>query len=343
LSLADLGVEPGIAAGLARAGLRSAGEADARPRAELAARFGPGLLAVLDGAFGRADAPISPRRPVPDAIAEQRFPEPVATQAAVRGAVRALAGTLGGLLERRQEGARLLELAVFRADGAVRRVAVETGRPTRDPRIVDRLFGERLDALSDPLDPGFGFDLVRLSAHRIEPLRPRAVTLDARTLDDEEIAELVDRLAARYGGRRVLRFQAQDTHLPEAAARAVPAQAARPRASSPDDAEHPPSSDLEPPSRPISLFDPPEPIEVLAEIPEGPPARFRWRRVLRPVVRAEGPERIAMEWWRSSGPGLTRDYYRVEDGQGRRYWIFRAGLYGRETSDPRWFLHGLFA
>jgi protein ImuB len=99
-----------------------------------------------------------------------------------------------------------------------------------------------------------------------------------------------------------------------------------------------------PPERPLTLFARPEPVEVIAQVPEGPPLRFRWRRVLYQVARAEGPERIAPEWWRDDAEGSpTRDYYRVEDVQGRRFWLYRAGLYGRETDRPAWFMHGLFA
>jgi hypothetical protein len=99
----------------------------------------------------------------------------------------------------------------------------------------------------------------------------------------------------------------------------------------------------EPPARPLRLFEPPEPIEALAEVPDGPPARFRWRRVLHDVTHAEGPERIAPEWWRENGKPFTRDYFRVEDREGHRYWLFREGLYDLEPREPRWFLHGLFA
>jgi protein ImuB len=94
--------------------------------------------------------------------------------------------------------------------------------------------------------------------------------------------------------------------------------------------------------RPLRIFDPPQPIETLAEVPDGPPIRFRWRRVLHEIARAEGPERIAPEWWRRRPGAPTRDYFRVEDVEGRRFWVFRSGLYGRETKEPRWFLHGLF-
>ena len=99
----------------------------------------------------------------------------------------------------------------------------------------------------------------------------------------------------------------------------------------------------EPPLRPFHLFDPPQPIEVIAEVPDGPPHQFRWRRATHAVRRYEGPERIAAEWWRRrDNGGLTRDYYRVEDVHGRRYWLFRHGLYD-EKPDPRWYIHGVFA
>ncbi len=98
------------------------------------------------------------------------------------------------------------------------------------------------------------------------------------------------------------------------------------------------------PPRPIRLLGRPEPIEAIAEVPDGPPVRFRWRRVLHQVAHAEGPERIAMEWWHDpKGRALTRDYFRVESREGVRVWVYREGLYGRELQEPRWFLHGLFA
>jgi protein ImuB len=130
-----------------------------------------------------------------------------------------------------------------------------------------------------------------------------------------------------------------DTHIPEAQGAAIPAQYAKPtklawqKRSAPNEA----------PRRPLRMFAKPEPIEVMAEVPDGPPLRFRWRRVSHAVARAEGPERIAMEWWRHHEPKPTRDYYRVEDSEGRRFWLYRDGLYGRETDRPRWYVHGLFA
>jgi hypothetical protein len=96
------------------------------------------------------------------------------------------------------------------------------------------------------------------------------------------------------------------------------------------------------PTRPIRLFARPEPVEAVAEVPDGPPVRFRWRHVLHEVAQAEGPERIAMEWWRDAdNRALTRDYFRVESREGVRVWLFREGLLG--SGQTRWFLHGVFA
>ncbi len=149
--------------------------------------------------------------------------------------------------------------------------------------------------------------------------------------------------STRLGPGRIRRLAARDSHIPEQAQLALPALT-HPAAP----LRLPPPAPGDPPLRPLLLFDPPQPVEVIAEVPDGPPLRFRWQRKLLDVRRYEGPERIAAEWWRRrggeapGGGGLTRDYYRVEDQRGRRFWIFRHGLYA-ERADPRWFLHGLFA
>ena len=154
----------------------------------------------------------------------------------------------------------------------------------------------------------------------------------------------MDRLSARFGAQRLTRLVPQDTHIPEFAVAAVPAQMACDARAMESVA---PASGC--PARPIRLFSKPEPVEAVAEVPDGPPIRFRWRRVLHEVAAAEGPERIAMEWWRDArGLALTRDYFRVESREGIRAWLYREGLYGREMLHkpewrPRWYLHGLFA
>ncbi len=339
LPVAALPTDPKAAHGLRRAGLKTIGQVAARGRPELTARFGTEFVSILDRALGKIEAPISPRRHLPDYMAEHRFAEPVVTEDVIAATLHALAVTLSGVLEQRGEGARALEAAFFRADGQMRRLAVRTGGPTRDPAVIEKLFREKLDALTDPLDPGFGFDLIRLEAVRAEADAPRCASFDTDENAAREVAFLVDRLAARFGSDRILRFHPQDTHIPEAETVAVPAQATLP-AKAPWRAPRAPD---EAPRRPLRMFARPEPVEAMAAVPDGPPRHFRWRRVLHKVARAEGPERIAMEWWRTQETPPTRDYFRVEDEEGRRFWLYRDGLYHRETQNPRWYVHGLFA
>ncbi|MBR1215478.1 DNA polymerase Y family protein [Bradyrhizobium sp. JYMT SZCCT0180] len=349
LPVSALGADVAITSGLRRAGLKTIGDVDARARHEITARFGANFTTLLEHALGQGDAPISPRKPLPDYIVEKRFPEPVATDTVIAMNLSALAGMLVTAMDKQGKGARRLEASFFRTDGAVRNITVDTGRPVTRPEVIDRLFRERLDALNDPLDPGFGFDLIRLSASRTEIVVQQQRDLDANVHDNDELAALIDRIAARIGGKRVVVHLPQDTHIPERAVLAVSAQhhlAAATEAAWPDRIAS------EPPLRPLRLFERPEPINVpFASVPDGPPHQFTWRRVTHAVVRVEGPERIAMEWWKQNGEALTRDYFRIEDAEGLRFWIFRDGLYeGELRSDeegepvlPKWFVHGLFA
>ncbi len=339
LPIDALDLDPAATHALRRAGLKTIGQVAARGRAELAGRFGMDMVSMLDNALGRAERPISPRLPPPDYKVARRFAEPVVMQEAILAALEALAARLSARMEAHGEGARRLEADFFRADGRVRRIAVETAGPTRNPAAIARLFRERIDALADPLDPGFGYDLIRLSATRAERADPEAVGFGESADAEPEIGFFIDRMAARFGGRRILRFQPNDTHIPEAAAIAAPAQQAEAARAGWKTIREP----GEAPRRPLRLFEKPEPIDVIAEIPDGPPVQFRWRRALHSVAVAEGPERIAMEWWRYRGPRPTRDYFRVEDRQGRRFWLYRSGIYGREISTARWFMHGIFA
>lgn len=323
---------------LVRAGLKTIGMVAARTRNELMARFGKEMVFKLERALGKREKPISPRRILPAFAAERRFPEPIVSEDFIAEAILGLATSLTDVMEERGQGARLLEARFFRTDGQVRRIEVETAKPLRDPVVIAKLFRTRLDALADPLDPGFGFDLVRLAAVQAERLVLESVGLDAKPDEEKEIAYLIDRLAARFGSHRMLVFQPQDTHIPEAAGVAVPAQHADKTS-----IEWDVRNASEPPRRPIRIFAHPEPIEATAQVPDGAPIRFKWRGVSHRVTRAEGPERIAMEWWQTYDHKPTRDYFRVEDEGGQRFWLYREGLYIHETMQPRWFLHGLFA
>ena len=349
LPLAALGLDEKTVADLNRAGLRRIGDIALRPRAPIAARFGSDVMNRLDALCGLERGAISPRFAAPDFSAERRFASAISRREDVEGTIARLAQDLAVLLDRQAKGGRQFEVRLFRVDGAMRRISVGAGRSLNDPRTIARLFRERLDAPDeDELDAGYGIDIVRLSCLLAEPLAPSQRELEQAHEGERErnLADLLDRLSARLGARRVTRLEMIDTHIPEFAATAIPAS--QRRAGSPREfrlalslSPMAPATN-EQPTRPLRLFERPELIEAIAEIPDGPPLRFKWRRVLHEIAAIEGPERIAAEWWRRAD-ALTRDYFRAEDMQGRRFWLYREGLYGRETAHAKWFLHGLFA
>ncbi|ACK50041.1 conserved hypothetical protein [Methylocella silvestris BL2] len=365
LPLAALRLEPETLSALAEAGLRRIRDVTMRPRAPIAARCGLALYARLDGLLGRVKTPISPRFEAPAFMTERRFLDGLCRREDVEASIAGLAQDLCALLTRHGEGARRLEASLFRVDGEVMHFTVGTMRPLRDPALIARLFHERFEALSlaqdgEAFDAGFGFDVIRLAALALERKDPEQTgwsgqdRAEDRAQDHvEDLAELIDRLGARLGLRRVTRLAFNGTHAPEFAVIAVPAarydyhhvKSEWPRfAASPAGGQaHEEAKGASPmPARPIRLLERPEPIEAVAAVPDGPPLRFRWRRVLHEVAAFEGPERIAPEWWRGT-TALTRDYFRAEDCEGRRFWLFREGLFDRETTRPRWFMHGFFA
>ncbi|PZU61266.1 MAG: nucleotidyltransferase [Sphingobium sp.] len=344
LPVAALELEVESETALRRAGLRTVGEVAARPMASLAARFGAGAVDAVQRLLGEAARPLDPKYREPALILERRFADPVGSTAYALKVLEDLLVDAARLLAEREQGGRRFAATFFRSDGLAFPLRVETGLPARDPQLVLRLFEERIGSLTDPIDPGFGFDLIRLAIPATQSLRPGQLALEGEAEGTEEqVAPLVDRLATRAGRRRVMRLIPQDSHIPEQAQLALPAVEVR----EPGGWDMPEAG--EPPLRPLHMFDPPQRIEVVAEVPDGPPHRFRWRRTLHEVNRFEGPERIAPEWWRDAegrigeDAGLTRDYFRVEDVRGRRFWIFRDGLYGTERGQPIWYMHGLFA
>jgi protein ImuB len=334
LPVEALEADPAVTLALRRAGLKTIGALACRPRRMLAARFGD-LAIRLGRLLGEEDRRISPQRPLPPVFALRRFADPIGRVADALACLEDLAAQAAETLRERHAGGRRFAARFFRSDGRILGVDVATSQPTRDPALLIRLFRERVDALADPIDPGFGFDLIRLDVGQIEPLAARQDDYTAPARTDEALAALVDRLAARLGPRRIHRLQPENTHIPECAA-APSAPAALPAWPAPADGE--------PPMRPLRLLDPPQPVEaVLSEVPDGPPMRFTWKGQAHLIARWEGPERIAPEWWRRRDRGgRPRDYYRVEDQAGHRFWLFRHGLHDPDA-DPAWYLHGLFA
>jgi protein ImuB len=334
LPLAALEADPATLTALTRAGFRKLGDLAARPPPILAARFGAGIVTKLKRLCGEEVMRLTPLRQPPALLRERHFAEPITVMDQIMLALGELADELCAALEARGLGGRLFEASFFRADGKQRRLTIETAIATRDAASLTRLFTLRLDTLADPLDPGFGFDALRLSTSRVEPLGQQQRGLDGKVNDDSALAQLIDRLVTRFGRERVVRFVARDTHDPLRVAAAVPVASSSLSA--------PWQAGDDPLPRPLQMFHPPQPIEAMAEVPDGPPRRFRWRKVLHDVTSAEGPERIEPEWWREAS-SRARDYYHVEDAEGHRFWIFREGHFGAGEAGPRWFLHGLFA
>lgn len=323
--------------GLRRAGLTSIADLAARPRKPLAARFGDQMTAILAQILGEIDRPITPRRPLPDFVAEQRFADPIGLMDDIVFALTTLSQNLCKSLDRHGQGGRCFEAAFFRADGKVTRIELLSGQPLKEASVLTRLLEMRLEALIDPLDPGFGFDMIRLSVLAGDDMAAIQSGLDGKAMASGEVRDLIDRLSARFGAGSVQRFVANDSHLPERAARAIPAIS--------DESPSGVWRKMGPfgvPARPLFLFYPAPTIEVIAEVPHGPPRRFQWRRAWFDIVKAEGPERISPEWWRKTSDTRARDYFRIEDTVGRRFWVFRYGFYGIGTEPVRWYLHGVF-
>lgn len=338
LPVAALRIDADTVAALGRVGLKTIGDLASRPRAPLAARFGAVLLHRLDQALGIDAEAIDPRQPMPPATVDLPLAEPIFREEDVAEAIRHLLARLVSSLEERGQGARALELSIYRVDGDVSRLAIRSAVPSRDAALLHRLFALRLQSLADPLDAGFGFDHLRLSATAVAPWQNERLTLQALVpdgggIDATDALRLADKLAARFGAGNVLRVASANTHNPERASTLRPIHAfssASPLDPSIAAAGHRP--------RPARLFDPPEPVEIIAEVPDGPPLRLRWRKRSLRIVAAEGPERIAPEWWSppatpqtTSLDGATRDYYRIADETGRQLWLFRAGLYPRTS------------
>jgi protein ImuB len=331
LPIAALRLAAPTAAQIARLGLTTIGAIADLPRAELTRRFGGEVVLRLDQAMGRAKEALAFRRPPSPWFARLAFAEPISVPEDLARASADIAALLCARLEAAGKGAARFELAFHRLDGRAERLAIGLAMPGREASRIARLFAPLLERV----DPGFGIEVVTLATDGAEPLVPRQLRLDEdRAADLEASAPLVDRLANRLGEEKIWRDEAFPSHIPERSVIRRPPLS--PVGETKWDTERP---------RPLRLFRRPEPIEAVAPVPDDPPLFFRWRGLAHKVRRSEGPERLAEEWWRrpfeEAGPGKVRDYYRVEDEAGARFWLFRDGLY-EAGNPPRWWLHGLF-
>jgi protein ImuB len=268
--------------------------------------------------------------------------EPIVSHQAILAHACRLMQHLVNVLVRDEVGARALRLRLYGVDGTVETIDIGLTSLTRSVPHVSRLIELKLEALTAMHDGGFGFEAIGLAVTRAEPMPERQIELNVSTAhsplqNDIEGAALIDALRHRLGPDRVRQFESVPCHIPECAETLTEINGETLQNWSIEEEQ----------TRPLLLLPQAEPTEVTALIPDGPPRRFRWRGVTYDIAGAQGPERIADEWWHapypSQGGALTRDYYLVEDGEGHRFWLYREGLYGRETATPRWFVHGLFA
>lgn len=376
LPIVGLRLEEAQVAGLNQMGLKTIGQLYGRDRRALQARFGETLILRLDQALGRIEERITPRLPIAEYYAERRFAEPIGYMDDVLMTARDLAIQLGLRLEAEGIGAQTFHLLLYRVDHKVMNLTINAGRATRDPNHIAQLFVHRSERLEGEYDAGFGIDMIRLAASSLAEVQ--STQLGAFEVQDgaQDLDRLYDRMTSRLGPLALTRSKFVNTHIPERATKLEPVIAR-----TEDDPEALPDPELR---RPLRLLPHPEPINVMAEVPHGPPMRIIWRRIAYRILKASGPERIEAEWWRSGrnlevlerpergskrrdprddpktdkpkpkepehvsalaafDPLTTvRDYYIIEDDGGRRFWIFRIGLYGAAEA-PRWFLHGFFA
>ena len=358
LPVAALRLDPQQVATLSQMGLVRIGQLRARPRKPLQARFGQSLLVRIDQAFGEIEERMAPRLPQVDHAVEHRFADPIALMDDVLAVTQDLAVQLSCQLEKAGLGGQSFHLFLYRVDHKVMTLSLNSARVTRDPSHITDLFRHRAQRLEGEYDAGFGIDMVRLAVSSLDRLDALQTGAFATQTGLNELDRLLDRLGSRLGSEAVLQTELVASHIPERAARLVPAVAAMP-------------NPVQPPRlvRPLRLLPMPEPVSINAEVPDDLPASMIWRRQSYRLVKAAGPERIGAEWWRTGErlqlvpparpkegepqphiPDLplfdpeagTRDYYRVEDEEGRRFWLFRQGLYGGPVH-PAWYVHGLFA
>ncbi len=309
-------------------GFERIGQIAAKPSGPFRRRFGAELRLRLNQALGQEPEPVTFVKPPETMSSGVALAEPISTPEALEQVIRRLSGHLCRDLEKKALGARRLDLLLARIDNCTEAVRIGTARPNRDPVHLAKLLCERLDTI----DPGPGIEEASLYASRVEPFAGKQLNaghVSPAGADEADLAPLVDRLTTRLGPKRVYGIAPVESDTPERSVERVPALLEKPNLVWPAHL-----------ARPVRLLDPPEAVKVAALVPDHPPAFFVWRRVRHRVVQADGPERVLGEWWKSDAEvSSLRDYYRVEDEKGARFWLFRDAP---AEDGGRWWLHGLF-
>jgi len=318
-----------IVTGLRTLGFETIGELMGQPRAPLTLRFGPEIGRRLDQALGILGEPVDPVRSSELVEVRRVFGEPIGAAETIARYTGQLVDTLCLELEKRGLGARRLDLLFHRVDNTMQFIRVGMAQPVRDPKRLTRLLHDKIESI----DPGFGVEIMVLVAIETEQLRDRQAVSSLIEPPEPDVSDLIDVLANRIGNNRLYRFTSVQSDVPERSVARVPALAPETGATWEGDWPRPPR-----------LLPQPEPVETMALLPDHPPVWFTWRGIRRRIRRADGPERIRGEWWkRDTEMTAVRDYFRVEDEAGERYWLFRSGDGEHENSgSQKWFLHGIF-
>lgn len=327
LPAAALRLEEEIVHRLQKLGLRKIKDFVSMPRTVLRRRFGDSIIRRLDQALGNVEEIIEPVHP-PEPY-QERLPclEPIVNATGIEIALTQLLQSLCKKLKEEEKGLRSAVLKCYRIDGEVQVLEIGTHRPSHNPQHLFKLFENSISGI----EPALGIELFTLDAPRVEEVNALQSALWQKTggLENIALSELLDRLSVRIGAQSISRYLADEHYWPERSVKRAGSLVQE--SDSAWKTERP---------RPFQLLKDPELIEVTAPIPDYPPMLFRYRGKLHTVKKADGPERIEQEWWLQQG--LHRDYYYVEDEEGKRYWLFRAGHYD-EQKKPQWFIHGFFA
>jgi protein ImuB len=297
------------------------------PRSVLRRRFGAAFIKRLDQAIGTEEEYVKPVFPVD--IYQERLPclEPIVTATGIEIALNRLLEAICQRLQQEEKGLRTAIFKSYRVDGKIEKLEIGTNRPSHNALHLFKLFENKLQGI----EPGMGIELFTLEAQKLEDASPVQKQLWSGScgLMDNELAELLDRIAGKVGQSNIHRYLPAEHYWPERSYKLAESVEERPTTNWKTDKP-----------RPVQLLHIPERIEVSAPIPDYPPMLFRYKGEVFKVTKADGPERIESEWWLEDG--AHRDYYCVEDEKGRRYWLFRLGHYTAEKSH-QWFLHGFFA
>lgn len=326
LPVSSLRLSAQIVEALHEVGIERVAHIASKPRASLQLRFGGDVLLRFDQAMGSISEPLNVLLPEEEPSTVLRFVDPLADPEDLKRVIKKLCTKLCPELEQRGMGARRLDLVFLRVDNIAQAVRVALSRPYREPKHLTTLLEERLVLV----DPGFGIEQATLTASWVEALSERQTVGGHLAPDgnDVDVGQLVDTLGVRLGPKAVFRLAPVESHLPERSVKRIPPL-------------HPPQGTDWPKTlpRPARLFSPPEAVLAIAALPDHPPRLFVWHNRQHRITRADGPERIHGEWWRSdTETELVRDYYRVETADGARYWLFRDGPAG---TGGTWWLHGI--